>query len=126
MPVKIDKEDIDMCIYVFNEYLREEYSAHYYDTTDKIKKAILKDENSIDSTPSKLIGMNEEIPNGYNYDHLERTYYPVYSVSDMNALQMFFSDYFAQNYMQEVKSNLNENFIVLMVHYKRWSRLWSS
>ena len=109
--IEIDRVEIDNCIYMINEYLNDEFAVEYYDMPDYIKQAIFvedvpSDLNMFDS----LIGMNEEIPNGYYPDPLGRIYYPVYSHENMNELLEHYGDYFTETYMEEVTDRLSYEF----------------
>ena len=110
-PIQIDRVEIDNCIYMLNEYLRDEFAVEYYDMPDYIKQAIFvedapSDLNMFDS----LIGINEEIPGGYYFDPLARSYYPVYSHKNMNELLEHFNDYFTATYMEEIADRLSYEF----------------
>ena len=109
--IEIDRVEIDNCIYMLNEYLRDEFAVEYYDMPDYIKQAIFVEDAPSDlNIFDGLIGINEEIPRGYYFDPLARSYYPVYSHKNMNELLEHFNDYFTAAYMEEIADRLSYEF----------------
>ncbi len=104
-------EDVDVCIYVLNDYVRDKFCAEYLDMREEIKQSIFEDEIATDLIfPAKLIGVYDEIPDGYYADPLARIYYPVYNFDSLDNIVDHFSDFFTENAMEEIKVTLVSSF----------------
>ncbi len=107
----IDRVQVDNCLYMLNEFLVNEYAVEYYDTPETVKQAVFRKDMPTDcSTPDRLIGLDEEIPDGYDYDPLVRAYYPVYSISSYEGVLDNFRDYFTESCMETIAFTLMDEF----------------
>ncbi len=103
---------IQDCIYALNEVFKDEFSAEYYYSEETDKKAVYESEQAFNNfePPVLLIGVNDEIPNGYFADPLDLIYMQVYNFNSKNEIREHFSLYFTQNFIANLDYSIEYNF----------------
>ncbi len=105
-------EAMQNCIYALNEIYSDEYSAEFYDTADMVKTAVYESEDAFNDNaePIMLIGQNDTVPVGYFADPIGTLYMPVYNFNSKAEIYEHFSNYFTENFINEIRPDVDRNF----------------